>query len=474
MDAVAAAFPVAVNLPVSASELDAGLAALYLPLVRGRPLGEVLNLLCLWLAKRLALPLVTMGRRLDNGAVALEATSSENALWLDFQRIQQRWDGGVASRGPAGTALNTGAAARLSFSHDDLSLWRSAAEREKITEVLALPITSPAGRHVLELFCAAPLSTAGGPNTVAIESLVSGLAALLADHQQLEAKSLLAEALEAAGNAAFITDNHGTIQWSNPAFSALTGYSKEEVQGSNPSKLKSGQQGLRYYRELWNTIRSGKVWSGETVDRDKDGNPYTIRQTISPLPRNGRISHYLSIHDDISQQKRQQTRLELASGVDRSTGLLTPAAFVAAAHAALAADGAESAGLQLLVISLRGIRRAAGSFDSEMEDFLTDALGERLRQAIPAGNPVAALRAYEYAALFTPTDLDGETPRKLLENLRLRLTEPLPCLGNTLDVDLHLGVARYPADGHSYEALLLAADRQLADEPAARARHMPG
>src|SRR6185295_15230941 len=137
------------------------------------------------------------------------------------------------------------------------------------------------------------------------------------------------EALESAGNAAFITDLDGTIRWCNKAFSALTGYPVGALIGENPRLLKSGEQGLRYYRELWGTIRAGKVWSGETVDRDCDGMTYTIRQTISPVAVAGRITHYLSIHDDVTRQKAARERLERAVAVDEATGLLTPAAFKA-------------------------------------------------------------------------------------------------------------------------------------------------
>ena len=96
---------------------------------------------------------------------------------------------------------------------------------------------------------------------------------------------LQAAALEAAANAIVITDFQGTIMWVNHAFTTMTGYSKEEVVGTDPRLLLSGEQSESYYATLWSTISSGKVWKGELVNRRKDGTTYTEEMTITPLTR---------------------------------------------------------------------------------------------------------------------------------------------------------------------------------------------
>jgi PAS domain S-box-containing protein len=117
-------------------------------------------------------------------------------------------------------------------------------------------------------------------------------------------------ALNAAANAIMITDHNGTIQSVNPAFTALTGYGAEEVLGQNPRILKSGNQNEAFYRNLWQTISSGRVWSGELTNRRKDGSFYVEEMTITPL-RNagGVIARYIAIKQDISERKRVEEAL---------------------------------------------------------------------------------------------------------------------------------------------------------------------
>ena len=123
---------------------------------------------------------------------------------------------------------------------------------------------------------------------------------------------LQAATLKAAANAIVITDFHGTIMWVNHAFTAMTGYSEEEVLGKNPRLLKSGEQPDNYYAEMWSTISSGKVWKGEIVNRRKDGTTYTEEMTITPVTQgvgNAANTHFIAIKQDITQRKKAEEEL---------------------------------------------------------------------------------------------------------------------------------------------------------------------
>lgn len=119
-------------------------------------------------------------------------------------------------------------------------------------------------------------------------------------------------ALEAAANGIIITDRNGTITWVNPAFTKLTDYSPEEAIGQNPRLLKSGTQNQPFYENLWNTILSGQVWSGEIVNRRKDGALYTEEQTVTPVRNNqGEVTHSIAIKQDITERKRAEEEIQL-------------------------------------------------------------------------------------------------------------------------------------------------------------------
>ncbi|MDW8227658.1 MAG: PAS domain S-box protein, partial [Anaerolineales bacterium] len=123
---------------------------------------------------------------------------------------------------------------------------------------------------------------------------------------------LQSAALEASANAIVITNREGIIQWANPAFTALTGYKvPDEAFGRNPRDLvKSGKQDQRFYKNLWDTILSGRVWHGTLINRRKDGTLYDEEMTITPVKdASGQITHFIAVKQDISERKRAERAL---------------------------------------------------------------------------------------------------------------------------------------------------------------------
>jgi PAS domain S-box-containing protein len=115
--------------------------------------------------------------------------------------------------------------------------------------------------------------------------------------------------------AIVITDTQGNIEYSNPAFTKITGYSPEETLGQNPRILKSGFHENSFYQDLWGTISSGEVWRGEIYNRRKDGEYYWEQVSISPVKNeNNSITNYVGVKEDISHKKELQ---QLKESVDR-------------------------------------------------------------------------------------------------------------------------------------------------------------
>ena len=117
---------------------------------------------------------------------------------------------------------------------------------------------------------------------------------------------LQSSALESAANAISISDHTGKIEWVNPAFCTLTGYSAAEAIGHNPRELlKSGRHNDAFFKGLWTTILAGGVWKSEIVNRRKDGSLFTEFQTITPVKdEHGRISHFIAIKEDVTEKKQ--------------------------------------------------------------------------------------------------------------------------------------------------------------------------
>lgn len=456
-------------------ELEAGwvrlLRDLYCAGANGIGSDQIVANVVQGIARIFGLALVLAARKRDSGMVTVSAASREGVLWVELQRLPERWDGTVVGNGPAGKVLRESVPVAMRFSSEGLLPWRLAAEREGIRSAYALPLTLPDGDGVLELFSVDETRFEQPEERERFARIVKELNAAFACLRKLERQRLLAGALECAGNAVLITDVHGTISWANRAFSRLSGYPLEDLIGRNPRILHSGQQGLRYYRDLWSTIHAGKVWSGETVDRARDGRLYTIRQTVTPVSTGDRITHYVSIHQDISTQKAQQVRRDIKVGTDETTGLLTRAAFDEACQAALSAPNAR---FTLVAVSLRDFQRAVAAMGKEYVALAATSGGERIRDVVQFPNAAGIAAPGEYLLLLQGETAGEEQTKTLLAGLRTALTAPYPLIGDQARVDFRVGIACYPRDGDSLDILFNRADRQLADEPLRPARRKFG
>ncbi|WP_256289775.1 MASE3 domain-containing protein [Halobellus inordinatus] len=118
------------------------------------------------------------------------------------------------------------------------------------------------------------------------------------------------QAVEHSGHAVVITDRTGTIQYVNPAYEAMTGYTEDELLDENPRILKSDEHEETFYEEMWATVLSGNVWESEIVDERKNGEQFVVNQTIAPITDDaGEIEHFVGVHKDISERKKQEQEL---------------------------------------------------------------------------------------------------------------------------------------------------------------------
>ncbi len=147
-------------------------------------------------------------------------------------------------------------------------------------------------------------------------------AALFASAQQHgrdaeERLRTLYRAIEQAADLVVITDSTGSIQYVNPAFEKLTGYSRIEAVGQTPRMLKSGEQSAELYRDLWRTIRAGEIYRGVLVNRKKNGESFIVEKTITPVRNaDGQIAHFISNDRDISERRRLESALFQAQKMD--------------------------------------------------------------------------------------------------------------------------------------------------------------
>lgn len=130
-------------------------------------------------------------------------------------------------------------------------------------------------------------------------------------YQTREELTKLARAAEQSPAVILITDTVGRIEYVNPAFTKLTGYQPQEVIGKNPRLLKSGDTSPEEYKDLWQTISSGKEWRGILHNRKKSGELYWESALMSPIrSEEGEITHFLSVKEDITAHKKLEEEIQ--------------------------------------------------------------------------------------------------------------------------------------------------------------------
>ncbi len=120
------------------------------------------------------------------------------------------------------------------------------------------------------------------------------------------------QAIEQSPNTVLITDIDGQIIYTNPKFTELTGYSKDEVLGKNPKILQSGETANNDYKALWHALNNGKEWIGEFHNRKKNGELYWESARISAIKdTQGNITHFLAVKEDITEKRRLAEEVKL-------------------------------------------------------------------------------------------------------------------------------------------------------------------
>ncbi|TCO06046.1 PAS domain S-box protein [Natronoflexus pectinivorans] len=148
-------------------------------------------------------------------------------------------------------------------------------------------------------------------SSIKVMELVAHELSLFIDRQRIEEKSnKLSRAIEQSPLSIVITNKEGIIEYVNPFFSKLSGYSFDEAKGKNSNILKSGHHSSDFYKELWETILSGKDWEGEILNKKKNGSLYWVKSIISTITNNkGDITNYISIKEDITERKKMLEEL---------------------------------------------------------------------------------------------------------------------------------------------------------------------
>jgi len=271
-------------------------------------------------------------------------------------------------------------------------------------------------------------------------------------------QSLLAEALAKVANAIFITDSRGRIVWSNSAFWQLSGYTEQEVLGRTPNFLKSGQQDARYYKEMWNTIRSGQVWRGKLIERKKDGTLFVVEEVITPLLDDaGNITHFIAIQHDLTSREREMERTQFLAYHDSLTGVANRELLLKFLQEAVSMAQRAGRMVGVLFLDLDGFKGVNDKLGHTVGDQLLKAVADRISGSVRKADMVARLGGDEF--VIVQSDLEKpEAVHALGQKLVTRIGQSYNFYGVKVNIKASVGSALYPQHGNDPERLINLAD----------------
>ncbi len=316
------------------------------------------------------------------------------------------------------------------------------------------------------------LANAFNDMTNNVRVLVNDLEKEVDDHK-LTADSLrkLSQAIEQSPVSVIITDLEGDIEYVNPEFSRVTGYTAAEVKGKNPRFLKSGHTPPSQFANMWNSITTGQSWSGELYNKKKNGDLFWENVTVSPIKSNdGANTHYLAIKEDISIRKEYEERLMYQASYDKLTDLPNRSLAFDRLTQALANAIRDKERLAIMYIDFDHFKNINDTLGHNAGDSFLVSMAQRLKGMMRDVDTVARLGGDEFMLILTSTHhKSGEIPlSEYREQIQLKASEILqkvsqPCVVEDMEfsVTASIGIAIFPEDGDDPLILLKNADTAM-------------
>jgi diguanylate cyclase (GGDEF)-like protein/PAS domain S-box-containing protein len=223
----------------------------------------------------------------------------------------------------------------------------------------------------------------------------------ITDRKQAEFDLRIAASAFESQEGMMVTDVNGVILRINRAFTQSTGYSSEEAVGQTPRLLKSGRHDAEFFCAMWETIQRTGGWQGEIWDRRKNGEVYPKWLTISAVKDDeGKISHYIGAHYDITERKKAEQKIEELAFFDQLTGLPNRTLLLDRLKQAMTASHRSETCGAVLFIDLDHFKTLNDSLGHDKGDLLLQQVAQRLAACVREGDTVARLGGDEFVVVL--------------------------------------------------------------------------
>gem|GEM_PF-1291861 len=306
-----------------------------------------------------------------------------------------------------------------------------------------------------------------------VDSRTQALAQEVELHRQSQARLLLAsQVMRSTSEAVVITDALNYVVDVNEAYCSITGYSYEEMIGSNPSLIRSGIHDDAFYQAMWQALAQQGCWKGEIWDRRKNGEIFPKWLAINAVRNEqGELTHYVGVFSDISELKSKEAELQALAHFDPLTRLPNRVLCKELVEQQLNNAQRTHHKVALLFIDLDHFKHVNDSLGHAAGDELLVEVSQRLERSLnntspsatdtgECGHTIARLGGDEFIiAIDNLAAVDGLVD--LVEQMQQAIRQPMTIQQKTVHVDSSIGIAIYPDDGQSYGELSRHADTAM-------------
>lgn len=267
-------------------------------------------------------------------------------------------------------------------------------------------------------------------------------------------------AVEQSPSSVLITNAHGDIEFVNPKFCELSGYSQHRVVGQNVSRLRTENTPADLYREITNYISQGKIWRGEITQRQRDGNFFYSSITVRPIfDASDGMSHILFLHEDISDRLAYEESIFQQANYDTLTGL--PNRALAMDRLEQAVNGAEGQRpLTLMCIDLDRFKIVNDTLGHQQGDKLLLEASVRLLGCVEEEDTVARIGGDEFLIIL-PDQISIANNSMLANRIIDSIDSPFFIDGHEINLTASIGLTVYPNDANNAAELLRNADAAM-------------
>lgn len=272
---------------------------------------------------------------------------------------------------------------------------------------------------------------------------------------------LLRHAIEQSHSSILITDKSHVITYVNPALEKLSGYSETELIGITPGTLKSKNNKLQFFEQITQTLNEGNEWIGEFVNQRKDGSDYWVRATISPVKNDrGEITNFISIEDNITENKKIEHELHQHANYDILTGLPNRKLGLDLLQKAILNTQNHHSKTAILFLDLDRFKNINDTVGHHIGDLALIEAADRILGCLRAQDSVARLGGDEFLIIVQDI-IEMSQLDTLLKELEAELTKPYLLEGREHILGASIGIAMSPDDSDNASDLLRQADSAM-------------